>query len=171
MLEAVAQALLLAGLIIFLFLGSLRRGLVVAVSMPMSFLLTFAGMKLFHIQIDMVTLTAIILAVGMVVDASVVDSRKNKQENIRKKSCRPSKRPSRERGKSSSRFVAGNTTTLLVLVPLLFLSGFTGKNFGPLAATMIIAFLSSLLVALSLVPLLSLPVIGKGRRMERFAAT
>ena len=72
MLGSVWQALILATIVIFLFLGSLRRGLVVAVSMPMSFLLTFAGMKLFAIEVNMVTLTAVILAVGMVVDASVV---------------------------------------------------------------------------------------------------
>ncbi|MBZ0243499.1 MAG: efflux RND transporter permease subunit, partial [Bacteroidales bacterium] len=72
MLGSVWQALFLAAIIIFLFLGSFNRGLVVAISMPMSFLLTFAGMKLFNIEVNMVTLTAIILAVGMVVDASVV---------------------------------------------------------------------------------------------------
>jgi multidrug efflux pump subunit AcrB len=145
-------------------------GWVVAVSMPMSFLMTFAGMKLFRLQIDMVTLTAIILAVGMVVDASVVVleniSRKYTEEHL-------PPLPAAIEGAKEIQFsvIAGNTTTILVLVPLLFLYGFTGKTFGPLAATLIIAFVSSLFVALALVPLLTLLVIGKGGKMEKFAKT
>lgn len=169
MLDSVWQALLLAALVIFLFLGSWRRGLVVAVSMPMSFLLTFAVMLLLDIQVDMVTLTAIILAVGMVVDASVV-----MLENITRRQAEDGLSPqaAARAGAEEIQFavIAGNATTLVVLVPLLFLYGFIGKTFGPLAATMIIAFLSSLVVALLLVPILTAIVGGGGGRSEEFAA-
>jgi hydrophobe/amphiphile efflux-1 (HAE1) family protein len=169
MLGSVWQALILATIVIFLFLGSVRRGIVVAISMPMSFLLTFAGMKLFNIQVDMVTLTAVILAIGMVVDASVVVL-----ENITR--CYQEGRLSPEEaariGAVEIQFavIAGNATTLTVLVPLLFLYGFVGKTFGPLAATLIIAFVSSLLVALSLVPILTALVTRDGGKVERVAA-
>ncbi len=169
MLESVWQALLLAAVVIFLFLGSWRRGLVVAVSMPMSFLLTFAVMLLLDIQVDMVTLTAIILAVGMVVDASVV-----MLENITRRQVEDGLSPpaAARAGAEEIQFavIAGNVTTLVVLVPLLFLYGFIGKTFGPLAATMIIAFVSSLVVALLLVPILTAIVGGGGGRSEEFAA-
>ncbi|MFP4010888.1 MAG: efflux RND transporter permease subunit [Spirochaetaceae bacterium] len=168
MLGAVGQALLLATAIIFLFLGSLRRGLAVAVSMPMSFLLTFAGMLVFGIQVDLVTLTAVILSVGMVVDASVV-----MLENITRhyQEGGVTRFQAALEGAKEIQFavIAGNTTTLTVLIPLLFLYGFTGKTFGPLAATMIIAFVSSLLVALALVPILTMKVTRKGGRIERVA--
>lgn len=168
MLGSVFQALLLASVIIFLFLGSVRRGLVVAISMPMSFVLTFAGMKLFGIQVDMVTLTAIILAVGMVVDASVVIL-ENITRHYQERKLSP-EAAARE-GASEIQFavIAGNLTTLVVLVPLLFLYGFVGKTFGPLASTLIIAFLSSLLVALGLVPILTTMVTREGGKLEGFA--
>ncbi len=168
MLASVAQALFLAALVIFLFLGSFRRGLVVAVSMPLSFLLTFAGMKVIGIQIDLVTLTAIILAVGMVVDASVVILENiARRYHIDKLTAEEAARV----GASEIQFavIAGNATTLTVLVPLLFLYGFVGKTFGPLAATLIIAFLSSLLVALIIVPILTTFTAGEGGRFERLS--
>ncbi|MBN1541259.1 efflux RND transporter permease subunit [candidate division KSB1 bacterium] len=167
MLGSVWQALFLAATMIFLFLGSIRRGAVVAISMPLSFLLTFAGMKLFGIEVNMVTLTAIILAVGMVVDASVVvleNITRRHQEGL-------GAAEAARQGANEIQFavVAGNLTTLTVLLPLLFLYGFIGKTFGPLAATLIIAFVSSLLVALIVVPLLTLMVSGKGGRLEALA--
>jgi len=168
MFGSVFQALLLASVVIFLFLGSLRRGIVVAISMPMSFVLTFAGMKMFGIQVDLVTLTAIILAVGMVVDASVVVleniTRHYQEGNL-------SSNEAAMKGSEEIQFavIAGNATTLTVLIPLLFLYGFVGKTFGPLAATLIIAFLSSLLVALGLVPILTAMVSREGGKLERLA--
>lgn len=181
MLGAVGQALALATVIIFLFLGSFRQGLVVAISMPMSFLLTFAGMKLFGIQVDLVTLTAIILAVGMVVDASVVVL-----ENITRH-YQEGNAPGADSGGGPGGGItafqaamdgakeiqfavfAGNATTITVLIPLLFLYGFVGKTFGPLAGTMIIAFVSSLLVALMLVPILTMKIIAGEGKLERIA--
>ncbi len=168
MLGSVWQALLLAAIIIFMFLGSLRLGVVVAVSMPMSFLLTFAGMQFFGIEVNMVTLTAIILAVGMVVDASVVVleniTRRQEAEGLTALEAALS-------GANEIQFavVAGTATTVVVLIPLLFLYGFVGKTFGPLAATLIIAFVSSLLVALGLVPLLTMLASGKAGAIERWA--
>ena len=168
MLSSVWQALLLASVVIFLFLGSLRRGLVVAISMPMSFVLTFAVMKVLGFQLDLVTLTAIILAVGMVVDASVVVL-----ENItrRFREGGVSAEAAALEGAAEVQFavIAGNATTLVVLIPLLFLYGFVGKVFGPLAGTLMIAFLSSLVVALGLVPILSAMASRDGGRLEQLA--
>lgn len=168
MMASVFQALLLASIVILLFLGSVHRGLVVVVSMPMSFLLTFAVMSLVGIQLDLVTLTAIILAVGMVVDGSVVVL-----ENItrRYQEDRLSPVDAATEGASEIQFavIVGNLTTIVVLIPLLFLYGFVGKTFGPLAGTLLIAFLSSLLVALTLVPVLTAIMTREGGRIEAAA--
>ncbi len=168
MFGSVWQALLLAAIIIFLFLSSFQRGLVVTVSMPMSFLLTFAGMKFFGIEVNLVTLTAIILSVGMVVDASVV-----RLENITRRYHEDKLSPKEAAlaGAEEIQFavIAGNATTLVVLVPLLFLYGFIGKTFGPLASTLIIAFLGSLLVSLTLVPILTELVTREGGKLEKLA--
>ncbi len=168
MLSGVWQAIFLAAIIIFLFLGSLSRGLVVAVSMPMTFLLTFAGMKVFNVQLDLVTLSAIILAVGMVVDASVVVL-ENITRHYRERKISAAQAAAEGAKEIQFAVVAGNLTTLIVLFPLLFLYGFIGKTFGPLAATMIIAFISSLLVALSLVPILTALVSRDGGKVEKFS--
>ncbi|APF17796.1 acriflavin resistance protein [Caldithrix abyssi DSM 13497] len=168
MFGSVWQALLLAAIIIFLFLSSFQRGLVVTVSMPMSFLLTFAGMKFFGIEVNLVTLTAIILSVGMVVDASVVIL-----ENITRRYHEDKLSPKEAAlaGAEEIQFavIAGNATTLVVLVPLLFLYGFIGKTFGPLASTLIIAFVGSLLVSLTLVPILTELVTREGGKLEKLA--
>lgn len=170
MLGSVWQALLLATIVIFLFLGSLRRGMVVAISMPMAFLLTFSGMMLFNIEVNMVTLTAVILAVGMVVDASVVVL-ENITRHYQEEKLTPAEAASVGASEIQFAVIAGTATTLTVLIPLLFLYGFVGKTFGPLAGTLIIAFVSSLIVALSLVPILTMMVTKDGGTTDRFAAT
>ncbi len=170
MLGSVWQALLLAAIIIFLFLASFKRGLVVAISMPMSFLLTFAGMKLFAIEVNMVTLTAIILSVGMVVDGSVVVL-ENITRHYTERNLSPFQAAREGANEIQFAVIAGNATTLTVLIPLLFMYGFVGETFGPLAATLIIAFISSLLVALTLVPILTMHVSRGGGRLETWADT
>ncbi len=168
MIGSVGQALLLAAIIIFLFLGSFKQGVVVIISMPMSFLLTFAGMKILGLELNLVTLTAIILAVGMVVDASVVVL-----ENITRRFNEENLSPDEAASVGSSEIqfaiIAGNATTLAVLIPLLFLYGFIGKTFGPLAGTLILAFLSSLVVALVIVPILTTMTSGKDGKLEAFS--
>ncbi|MCK5809328.1 efflux RND transporter permease subunit, partial [bacterium] len=155
LLNNIWQALFFAAMIIFLFIGRIKMSLIAAVSMPLSYGITFAMMKLMDVEFNMVTLSAIILAVGMVVDASVVVL-----ENISRKreSGTPDLEESAEKGANEvfQAVLAGGATTLIVLIPLLFLGGFIGKTFGPLAITLIIALLSSLFVALFLIPVLSL---------------
>ncbi len=155
LLANVWQALLFASVIIFLFLGRLKSSAVTIVSMPLSYGLTFAFMHAFSLEFNMVTLSAVILAVGMVVDATVVIleniSRKRDQEGL-------SAEQAAIEGTDEVRLavLAGVATTLVVLIPLLFLKGFIGMTFGPLAMTLIFAFTSSILVALVLVPVLTL---------------
>ena len=162
LLSNVWQALLFASIIIFLFLGRVKTSAVTIISMPLSYGLTFAFMQAFKVEFNMVTLSAVILAVGMVVDATVVIleniTRKRDQEGL------PANKAAVE-GTDEVRLavLAGVATTLTVLIPLLFLGGFIGKTFGPLALTLIFAFTSSILVALVLVPVLTLYTAGKSR--------
>ncbi len=162
LLDNVWQALAFAAAVIFLFVGRIRASLVAVVSMPLSYGLTFALMKLTGTQLDMVTLTAVILAVGMVVDASVVVL-----ENIERRRDADGLAPEEAaaRGADEVRLpvLAGAATTMAVLVPLMFLGGFVGKTFGPLARTLLFAFVSSVAVALVLVPVLSLYTAGPSR--------
>ncbi|HOI11011.1 MAG TPA: efflux RND transporter permease subunit, partial [Myxococcota bacterium] len=168
LLSNVWQALLFASVIIFLFLGRLKTSAVTIVSMPLSYGLTFAFMHAFGVEFNMVTLSAVILAVGMVVDAAVVIL-----ENITRRRDEDGLSPEDAAAEGTDEVrlavLAGVATTLVVLVPLLFLEGFIGKTFGPLALTLIFAFTSSVLVALVLVPVLTLYTAGTGR-LDRVAA-
>ncbi len=161
----VLQALLLASAIIFFFIGRLKPSLVVVVSMPLAYGITFGLMYLFGVEFNMVTLTAVILAVGMVVDASVVVL-----ENIVRwrQEHGGTLAEAAAHGTDEVRLpvLAGVATTVIVLIPLLFLEGFTGKTFGPLAMTLLFAFTSSALVALILLPTLSLWA-GDAPRLDR----
>ncbi len=155
LLSNVWQAILLAAIIIFFFLARVRASIVAIVSMPMSYGITFALMDLAKVELNMVTLSAIILSVGMVVDASVVIL-----ENIVRfrdeLHYSPIEAAIQGTNQISLAVIAGAATTIVVLIPLIFLPGFIGKTFGPLALTLLFAFSSSLVVALVLVPILSL---------------
>ena len=155
LLTNVWQALLLASIIVFLFIGRLRASMVAVVSMPLSYGITFALMKATGTEFNMVTLSAVILAVGMVVDAAVVVL-----ENIMRRRTEDDLDAEEAAivGTDEIRtaVLAGVATTVIVLVPLLFLTGFVGKTFGPLAMTLLFAFTSSVLVALVLVPVLTI---------------
>jgi multidrug efflux pump subunit AcrB/outer membrane protein TolC len=166
LLENVWQALALATVTIFLFLGVLRTSLVVAISLPLSYALTFAAMYVSGIELNLVTLTAVILAVGMVVDASVVVL-----ENVVRRREADGLDPEDAAAEGTDEVrgpvLAGAATTAIVLVPLLFLDGFVGRTFGPLALTLLLAFTSSVIVALTVVPVLTLRVHRRGR-VDRF---
>jgi multidrug efflux pump subunit AcrB len=158
---SIVAALLLAGFVVFLFLGSLGASAVISVSMPMSFLLTFALMWATGMELNLVTLSAVILAVGIVVDSSVVvleNMTRHRQEEGR------SAEEAAVQGTDEVFFaiLAGILTTVIVLVPFLFLEGFVGQVFGPLSLTLIFAFASSLLAAVTLVPLLGVRLLARG---------
>ncbi len=166
LLTNVWQALFLASIILFFFLGRARAALVTAFTMPLAFGLTFGVMWLLGMEFNMVTLSATILAVGMVVDASVVVL-----ENIvrlRDRGQSPEEAARHGADQVLMPVLAGVATTLVVLIPLLALPGFVGRVFGPLATTLLIAFSSSVLVALVLVPILSLQI-QEGGHLETSA--
>jgi multidrug efflux pump subunit AcrB len=153
MTSSVVLAIVFTIAVILLFIGNISQSLVVSISMPMVFLSTLGLMRAFGMSLDLVTLSALILSIGFVVDAAIVVV-----ENISKH---------RGMGKSIDLAVvdgtqevalpsiAGATTTLIVLVPLLFVQGFVGEMFRPLSTTLIFAISSSLIIALLLIPLLT----------------
>jgi len=155
------DALILTTIIISLFIISLNESLIVAFSMPLSLLSAIVLMKIFGLSLNIVTLSALILSVGIVVDDAIIVV-----ENIM--------RHQRELGKDIKTAaidgaseimladVAGTATIVVVLIPLLFISGFVGRLFSPLAKTLIFAISSSLLVSLTIIPLLTV-LLGQKR--------
>ena len=158
--KTVVDALLEGGifviLVLFLFLAELRTALIVVASLPLTYLLTFPIMGWIGLTSNLMSLGGLAFSVGMVVDASIVIT-----ENIRRHFAEhrdPALR--RQVTIQSVLEVAGPVTfsimiIMVVLVPLFTLQGIEGKMFMPLALTMIICMFISLIVALTIVPVLS----------------
>ena len=160
--SAVAGALL-AILVVFLFLGNLRTTLVIAISIPTSLLATFALMQFRGMTLNLITLCALTLVVGMLVDNSIVVL-----ENIFR--VRQSSANAREAAIKGSKevfmaVIASTLTTVLVFLPIALSGGMASIMFDDFCFTIIIALLASLVVALTVVPMFS------SRLMEGTVAT
>lgn len=144
-------AIALSFLVLFAFLRSLRTSLIVALAIPFSLLATFFVMDLFGMTLNVISMAGLALAVGLVIDNSIVVL-----ENVFR--LRQLGLPLREasiRGASEVGLAvtASTLTTLSVFVPILFVRGVAGILFRDMAVTICFALLVSLVVALSFVPL------------------
>jgi multidrug efflux pump subunit AcrB len=155
------DAVLLTMAVIFLMLARLRMTLLAAVSIPLTFLLTFAGMNLFGYELNIVTLTGIILAVGLLVDDAVVVI-----ENIDRHARSGEKTPDQASISGTSEILladfAGTATTIAVLLPIMFVGGYPEKILRPLTVVLSMALVSSYLVSITVIPLLSRLLIRGG---------
>ena len=139
--------------IILLFLLSVRSTLVTAVSIPLSLLITFIGLKATGYSLNILTLGALTIAIGRVVDDSIVVI-----ENIKRHLSYGEAKITAIL--TSIREVAGaitasTLTTVAVFLPIAFVAGLAGELFRPFALTVTIALISSLLVSLTIVPVLA----------------
>ncbi|MBT2521254.1 efflux RND transporter permease subunit [Arthrobacter sp. ISL-28] len=139
--------------VILVFLMSVRSTLVTAVSIPLSLLITFIGLSATGYSLNILTLGALTIAIGRVVDDSIVVI-----ENIKRHLSYGE--PKRTAILTSIREVAGaitasTLTTVAVFLPIAFVGDLAGELFRPFALTVTIALLSSLLVSLTIVPVLA----------------
>lgn len=152
MTSSVFFSMALTIIIIMLFISNVGQSIVVAMSMPLVFLTTLGIMKLTGMSLDMVTLSALILSIGFVVDSSVIVV-----ENIMSHSEGKGKDITTATIDATNQIalpsIAGATTTLVVLIPLIFVKGFVGEMFRPLSFTLIYAISASIIIALIVIPL------------------
>jgi HAE1 family hydrophobic/amphiphilic exporter-1 len=143
----------LAILVVFLFLWAVRASLITAISIPLSLFIGFLCMRLTGITLNLLTLMAMALAVGRLIDDSIV-----MVEVIFRRLRRGEK--FKEAAIGGAREVATPITTatlatVAIFIPLMFVGGIVGEIFIPFALTVTFAMLASLLVALTLIPALS----------------
>lgn len=154
--ESLIQGLLLAVIILWIFLQSFKSTIIIAISIPLSMIITMFAMSIFGITLNMMTLTGLILGLGMVVDASIVMI-----DNIfsyRQRGARPKVAAILGSQEMIMSVFSGNLTTICVFVPFLFFIadlGMMGQMFKGIIFTIVIALVSSLMVAIFLVPVLS----------------
>ncbi len=147
-----------AVIVILLFLLSVRSTLVTAISIPASVLITFIGMQAAGYTLNIITLGALTIAIGRVVDDSIVVI-----ENIKRHlSLGEEKLPAIL---SAVREVAGavtasTATTVAVFLPIALVGDITGELFRPFALTVTIALAASLFVSLTIVPVLAYWFLG-----------
>ncbi|GAA3552621.1 hypothetical protein GCM10022197_04590 [Microlunatus spumicola] len=143
-----------AVLIILVFLLSVRSTLITAISIPLSLLIAMVGLWAADYSLNLFTLAALTVAVGRVVDDSIVVI-----ENIKRRTGH-TRRPSMDDIVAAVKEVGGavtasTLTTVAVFIPVATVSGSTGELFRPFAVTVAIALVASLFVALTIVPLLA----------------
>ncbi|NEM91930.1 efflux RND transporter permease subunit [Galbitalea soli] len=157
-----------AVIIILIFLFSIRSTLVTAISIPASVLITFIGMLAAGYSLNIITLGALTIAIGRVVDDSIVVI-----ENIKRHIATGEEKLPAILGavrEVAGAVTASTVTTVAVFLPLALVSGQVGELFRPFALTVTIALAASLFVALTIVPVLAYWFLGSGRRRGKAAA-
>lgn len=144
---------LLAVLVLYLFLKSVRATAIVAVAIPASLLVAFAPLDLLGVSLNIMSLGGLALGVGMLVDCSIVVL-----ESIHR--CREEGDDlvdSVVRGtlEVRSAVIASTLTTVAVFLPMVFVKGVAGQAFGDLALAVVLSLVASLAVALFLIPMLA----------------
>ncbi len=145
--------LVFAVVVILVFLFSIRSTLVTAISIPTSVLITFVGLQAFGYSLNVLTLGALTIAIGRVVDDSIVVI-----ENIKRHYVEGADKGDAIRlavREVAAAITASTVTTVAVFLPIVFVGDMVGELFRPFAMTVVIAMSASLLVALTIVPVLA----------------
>ena len=156
-------------LVIFLFLGDVRATIVPAITVPVSVVATFIALNVFGFSVNLLTLLALVMAIGLLVDDGIVVL-----ENIHRRIEENSESPlvAAFLGTRQVGFAVVATTLVLisVFVPIAFLQGDVGRLFSEFALTMTAAVSFSSLVALSLSPMLASLLLKKKTSIGKSSA-
>ena len=163
--RALIEASLLVVVTLYLFLGGVRAALVVAATLPLSMLATFLLMRYVGLTANLMSLGGLAIALGMLVDASVVVVENIETALAHKASDAAHDAPQtptdrlaliRDAVSSvSAPMLAGVSIIAIVFLPLLTLQGLEGKLFAPVALTIVLALAASVVIAFTVVPALA----------------
>ncbi len=159
------QAIGMTFLVLLFFLRNLRSSLIVAVSIPVSMIVTFAVMDQAGLTLNVISMAGLALAVGLLVDNSIVVL-----ENIfRHRELGEDLREASHNGATevSMAITASTLTTLAVFVPVLFVPGLAGELFNDMVVTICFSLTVSLLVALTLIPLLASRLLHLREKLQK----
>lgn len=158
--KALGEAIVLVLLLLFLFLGNVRAALVVAVILPLSALATFLLMRYVGLSANLMSLGGLAIAIGLLVDAAVVvveniEARLTQHALYAGESLSLTQLVRQAASEVAAPVTAGIAIIIIVFVPLLTLQGLEGKLFVPVALTIVFALASSLLLSLTVIPVLA----------------
>ena len=158
-----------AVLVILFFLFSIRATLITAISIPLSLLIAMIGVQLSDYSLNIFTLAGLTVAVGRVVDDSIVVVENIKRRDLGHRTLRPSDVLASVKEVAGA-VTASTLTTVTVFAPVAIVSGVVGELFRPFAITVAVALGASLLVSMTIVPVLAYWFLRGGARRKQLAA-
>lgn len=171
--KALYEAVALVLVLLLLFLGNLRAALVVAVILPLSALFTFVLMRQFGMSANLMSLGGLAIAIGLLVDAAVVvvENIESQLAHVAGGSAADKSKPRLHLIYRASKEVAvpvvsGMLIIALVFMPLLTLEGLEGKLFKPVALTIVFALMGSMVLSLTVIPVLSSLLLKQGAHSD-----
>ncbi|QZY53578.1 efflux RND transporter permease subunit [Crassaminicella profunda] len=155
----------LAVVILYLFLRNIRSTFIVGIAIPVSIIATFALMYFGDLTINLISLGGLALGIGMLVDNSIVvleNIYRLREEGLSRKDA--AMKGAKEVGMA---VFASTMTTIAVFLPIVFVEGFTSIVFKQLSFTVTFSLLASLIISLTVVPMLSSKILKVGEVKER----
>src|SRR5581483_189733 len=165
--KALGEAVILVVLVLIFLLGNLRAALTVALILPLLVLATFVLMRTFGVTANLMSLGGLAIAIGILVDAAVVVV-----ENIHTQLAQAPNGVSRlhvvyrATSEVATPVISGILIIAIVFLPLFSLTGLEGRMFAPLAVTICFALLGSLLLSLTVIPVLASYLMRSGAHKE-----
>ncbi len=162
--KAMLIAIILVIVLLVLFLGNVRAAITVALSLPLASLITFILMKTMNMSLNLMSLGGLAIAIGMLVDGSVVvveniiNHLSDKEKSTRLPRLHIIYRATRE---VAIPVTSGTLIIIIVFLPLITLQGLEGKLFTPVALTIIFALSASVLLSLSIIPVFASYLLNK----------
>ena len=156
--HALGEAIGLVLVLLLLFLGNLRAAVVVAIVLPLAALFTFILMKIMGMSANLMSLGGLAIAIGMLVDAAVVVVENLITHLAHAKTAQRLPRLHviyRATSEVASSVTSGILIIIIVFLPLLTLQGLEGKLFTPVALTIVFALSGSLILSLSVIPVVA----------------
>lgn len=149
--ETLMLGVILSMIVLFIFFGDIKASLIVGSSMPLSLLVALIAMSFAGFSLNIVTMGALVIAIGMMVDSSIVVL----ESCFRLKDEKPDFKEAALVGTQTvgSSVVASTITTIVVYLPLATMDGLAGQLFDELGFTIIFTMLASLIISLTLIPI------------------
>ncbi|WQU24223.1 CusA/CzcA family heavy metal efflux RND transporter [Helicobacter pylori] len=166
--KTLIEAIVLIIITLFLFLGNLRASVAVGVILPLSLSVAFIFIKLNNLTLNLMSLGGLIIAIGMLIDSAVVvveNAFEKLSANTKTTKLHAIYRSCKEIAVS---VVSGVVIIIVFFVPILTLQGLEGKMFRPLAQSIVYALLGTLILSITIIPVVSSLVLKATPHSETF---